>query len=257
MLLSIITINRNNFEGLRKTIESVVSQTFNDFEYIVIDGASTDGSVAIVNEYATKISYWVSEPDKGIYNAMNKGIVKANGEYCLFLNSGDEFESPSSLQTFISCVYEHVDIIYGNILVKGDTVEYVKSYPDKVTFSYFLRESLAHPASLIRRELLLELGKYDEELKICSDWAFFVKAICLKNCSYKHLDITLSTFYLDGFSSDSVNAELIEQEKKRVINESFAAFYEDYQRLESLEKFKAKFMDLKLVRGLKKIGLLK
>ncbi|MDR2910496.1 MAG: glycosyltransferase [Bacteroidales bacterium] len=89
MKLSIITINLNNVAGLQKTIESVVKQTFTDYEYIVIDGGSTDGSADIIKQHANKITYWVSEPDKGIYNAMNKGIRVAKGEYCLFLNSGD------------------------------------------------------------------------------------------------------------------------------------------------------------------------
>lgn len=90
MQLSIITINRNNAAGLRRTIESVVSQTaFNQIEYIVIDGASTDGSKEVIMEFADKLTYWISEPDTGIYNAMNKGIKVATGEYCQFLNSGD------------------------------------------------------------------------------------------------------------------------------------------------------------------------
>jgi glycosyltransferase involved in cell wall biosynthesis len=89
MKLSIITINYNNAEGLKRTIESVTGQTFRDFEYIVIDGGSTDGSTDVINEYADHISYWVSELDKGIYNAMNKGVAAAHGEYCNFLNSGD------------------------------------------------------------------------------------------------------------------------------------------------------------------------
>ena len=101
MKLSIISINRNNASGLRKTIESVVSQTYTDFEYIIIDGASTDGSIGVINEFATPLNLpqrekkehpiinWISELDSGIYNAMNKGILKASGEYLLFLNSGD------------------------------------------------------------------------------------------------------------------------------------------------------------------------
>ena len=113
MKLSVITINFNNRDGLRKTIESVVNQTFKDFEYIIIDGGSTDGSVDVIKEYADRIDYWVSEPDKGIYNAMNKGIDVAKGEYCIFMNSGDCF--------YVNDVYENVfreldgvDIIIGD-----------------------------------------------------------------------------------------------------------------------------------------------
>ena len=97
MKFSIITINYNNCEGLRRTIESVVNQTCHDFEYIIIDGGSTDGSVDVIKQYADQIDYWVSEPDKGIYNAMNKGVAVAKGEYCLFLNSGDSLHNNSAL----------------------------------------------------------------------------------------------------------------------------------------------------------------
>ena len=91
MKYSIITINYNNKDGLEKTILSVINQTCQDFEYIIIDGGSTDGSVDVIKKYADRIDYWVSEPDKGIYNAMNKGIIKAKGEYLNFMNSGDCF----------------------------------------------------------------------------------------------------------------------------------------------------------------------
>ncbi len=91
MKLSIITVNLNNKDGLQKTIDSVISQTFKDFEWIVIDGGSTDGSKELIEKYSDYISYWVSEPDKGIYNAMNKGIKVAKGDYLEFLNSGDIF----------------------------------------------------------------------------------------------------------------------------------------------------------------------
>ena len=86
MKFTIITINYNNVKGLKKTIDSVISQNFSDYEFIIIDGASTDGSVDIIKEYSPHISYWVSEPDKGIYHAMNKGITVSRGEYLLFLN---------------------------------------------------------------------------------------------------------------------------------------------------------------------------
>jgi len=111
--LSIITVNLNNAEGLRKTIESVVTQTFTDFEYIIIDGGSTDGSVEIIKLYADKITYWVSEPDKGIYNGMNKGIMVAKGEYCQFLNSGDWLVNENVLKE----VFADVDIVYGDLKI--------------------------------------------------------------------------------------------------------------------------------------------
>src|SRR5688572_27521016 len=96
--ISIITINYNNLDGLKRTVDSVVNQTWQEFEYIVIDGGSTDGSGAYIESKSKHFHYWVSEPDKGIYNAMNKGIVKATGEYLLFLNSGDHFFNDTVLE---------------------------------------------------------------------------------------------------------------------------------------------------------------
>ena len=112
MKYSIITVNFNNKEGLRKTIESVIRQSFRDFEYIVIDGGSTDGSADILKEYDAQIDYWVSEPDKGIYNAMNKGIVQAKGEYLNFMNSGDYFYDNQVLQHVADYGYD-TDFIVG------------------------------------------------------------------------------------------------------------------------------------------------
>ena len=104
--LSIITVNLNKAKGLQKTIESVIFQTFTDYEYIIIDGGSTDGSKQIIEQYADKITYWVSEPDSGIYNGMNKGIKVAKGEYCLFLNSEDYLLSNEILQNVRNLVQQ-------------------------------------------------------------------------------------------------------------------------------------------------------
>ena len=100
MLFSIITINYNNSEGLRQTIDSVVSQTYHEYEYIVIDGGSTDGSVDIIGFFSDKVDYWVSEKDRGIYHAMNKGVAQAHGDYCIFMNSGDSFYNLKSADNF-------------------------------------------------------------------------------------------------------------------------------------------------------------
>ena len=110
MKLSVITINYNNKEGLKKTIESVVSQIYQDFEYIVVDGGSTDGSIDIIREYDKHIDFWISEPDRGIYNAMNKGIKFSHGEFCLFLNSGDCLLSSTSISQVFPLIPRNIDI---------------------------------------------------------------------------------------------------------------------------------------------------
>jgi glycosyltransferase involved in cell wall biosynthesis len=117
MKFSIITINFNDCKGLEKTIQSVLSQTFADYEYIVIDGGSTDGSVEVIKKYESHITYWVSEPDGGIYNALNKGLCRATGEYVNCMNSGDIFATPHVLQQIVD---ENVPL--GTALIYGDTV---------------------------------------------------------------------------------------------------------------------------------------
>ncbi|MFZ3274524.1 MAG: glycosyltransferase, partial [Lutibacter sp.] len=116
MLLSIITINFNNLEGLKKTMASVLGQTWKEFEYIIIDGGSTDGSAAYIESQSQHLNYWVSESDKGIYNAMNKGIKVAHGEYLLFLNSGDEFYDLEVLEKNNAAIHTE-DFVYFDILL--------------------------------------------------------------------------------------------------------------------------------------------
>ena len=180
-------------------MQSVVNQNYSDFEYIIIDGGSSDNSVDVINKYSDKIDYWVSEPDKGIYNAMNKGIQQAHGEYLLFLNSGDELLGPDSLSS-INNFLKVEDIIYTNLIIKDSQSEYVRKYPEKLSFNYFLSDSLPHPATFIKKSLFERLGNYYEDLKICSDWAFFINAICKYNATFKYYDINLNHFYIMAFN---------------------------------------------------------
>ncbi|GAT62862.1 glycosyltransferase family 2 protein [Paludibacter jiangxiensis] len=202
--LSIISINRNNADGLRKTIESVVSQTFTDFEYIVIDGASTDGSVDIIKQYSGRITYWVSEPDKGIYNAMNKGILKATGEYCLFLNSGDWLVNENILSDIK--FYQRIeDIIYGNLIYlynDKDPSTMFGIIETEITFyNFFATQSIPHQAAFIKRALFEKYGLYDESYSVVSDWLFFVKTIIFGNVSLKYININITNFDPYGISS--------------------------------------------------------
>ena len=121
--ISIITINYNNASGLEKTIRSVVEQTYNEYEYIIIDGASSDKSKEVIQEYQRYIDFWCSEKDSGIYNAMNKGIQKASGEYLLFLNSGDVLNN-SAVLADIHGFLSGEDFVYGDLVfVRGDGEE--------------------------------------------------------------------------------------------------------------------------------------
>lgn len=208
MKLSIITINFNNRDGLRKTIESVVNQTWQEFEYIIIDGGSTDGSVEVIKEFADRIDYWVSEPDKGIYNAMNKGIDKATGEYCLFMNSGDWLYSNDILQT-INNELCNIDIISGDMQY---TTGYTKLSPSTISFRFLYTNSLPHQSSFIRTELLKN-NPYDEKYKVISDWIFFIKTLIIQEGSYKHVNVIISLFDTSGISETNLSLNIKERKK--------------------------------------------
>ncbi|MDI6034171.1 glycosyltransferase family 2 protein [Flavobacterium sp. LB2P84] len=224
--LSIITINYNNLEGLKRTLESVVNQTLQEFEYIVIDGGSTDGSLAYIESQNANIDYWISEPDTGIYNAMNKGIVKANGEYLLFLNSGDHFYNNEVLEESSLYFNSHDLICFDVHMIKNGNSRTVK-HPDKLRFSDFYLNGLNHQSVLIRKELFETVGLYDENLKIVSDWKFFILALFVHNCSYININKTLSTYYLDGISAQLIEGHL--NERNQVLKEYFSAFVLDYE----------------------------
>jgi glycosyltransferase involved in cell wall biosynthesis len=216
MKLSIITVNLNNAAGLQKTIESIISQSYRDFEWIVIDGGSNDGSLDLISQYSDRMSYWISEPDSGIYNAMNKGIIKANGEYCFFLNSGDYFVNENSLSVFFSNDFSE-DVVMGNMFVclNGKVIGKCRG-KEKLTFIDLYDSIIKHQSTFIRLELLRKYGMYDETLKIVADYEFFLKAVGLGNASYKYIDSNIAYFDNNGISNNNPN--LVLQEKKGVIN---------------------------------------
>jgi glycosyltransferase involved in cell wall biosynthesis len=246
--LSIITVNLNNAAGLRKTIESVVNQTFTDYEYIIIDGGSTDGSVEIIKEYADKITYWVSEPDKGIYNAMNKGIKVAKGEYCLFLNSGDWLLLNSTLFSFFS-KFENYDILYGNVMKNYG----LEVFPHKLTLSFFYLDTICHQAAIIRTKLFKEIGFYNENLKIAADWEFFIKAIFINNFSYKYIDVNISNYEGNGLSSTVDSRKIMFEEKKNTFRKYFPNFFDDYELFYINHQELMYYRNSKLIQVVKKI----
>jgi len=230
MKLSIITVNRNNAAGLDQTIQSVIKQTFRDFEYIIIDGASTDQSVEVIKKYSANISYWVSEKDSGIYNAMNKGIRRASGEYLFFLNSGDYLVDNDSLQKVFSLDYSE-DLLYGDLFFKKGEVTYRKNSPRMLSASFLLYGTLPHPATFIKRKLFEIIGEYDEGIKISADHDFFQKAILKLSCTYRHIDEPISVFLLDGISNDITNRDLIRKEHHNSFKNNFPLFFDEYMEL--------------------------
>lgn len=226
-LLSIITINLNDVNGLKKTINSVINQTFQDFEYIIIDGGSSDKSIELIQNNNERINYWVSEKDSGIFNAMNKGIKVANGTYLLFLNSGDVLNGSSALQDFISSPDFEGDIIYGDYKFENGE----KIYPDKLTPYFFIKSSLPHQSTFFHRSVFEKIGLFDEKYTICADRAFYLKCLISNKFIFKHIKYPLTLFELNGISNnDNYYLKKIE-EVDMLWRENFGIFYEDYMSL--------------------------
>lgn len=213
MKYTVITLNLNNLDGLKKTVDSVLRQTCKDYEYIVVDGGSTDGS----KEYlaATEgISRWISEPDKGIYNAMNKGIAMAHGEYCIFMNSGDRFYDEKVLES-VAPSLNGGDFYVGNIvLVLNEKEEYVKS-PKVMTLDTLLNGFIYHQSTFTKTSLLKK-RPYNEQNKLVSDWEKFLKEWFLYDKTYTHVDVIISYFPLDGISY--TQQDLVWKERTGVLN---------------------------------------
>lgn len=220
MKLSIITINYNNLIGLRKTMESVFAQTYCDFEYIIVDGASTDGSKEYLDtiqaDYNTRSLtnklpnlQIVSESDTGIYNAMNKGIRLAHGEYLLFLNSGDYFYNGFIAENF--CKNNQIADIYAGKVVEEGTHRKIAYLRKKVTLWGLFYSSVPHQGTFIKRSLFQQIGMYSEDLKVLSDYEFLLKAI-LNDVPFELCDIIISYVEPGGISSTQIEKMKVEQQ---------------------------------------------
>ncbi len=245
MKLSIITVNYNNAPGLAKTMKSVISQQSADFEYIIIDGGSTDGSVEVIRQFAHKLAYWISEPDSGIYQAMNKGIRQAKGEFCQFLNAGDYLINPEVTGLMLADIPPTCSILYGNKIRRYNGIDRVeKSYAGRpITLFDMYVSTLFHAPAYIKRSLFDHYGLYDETLKIVSDWKFYLIAVGLHNETVVYRDIDVVWFDNQGISS--TNKALDKQEREQVLAavlpESIRSDYREFAR------------DLAIVRKIKKL----
>ena len=256
MLISIITINYNNHLGLECTVESVQNQTYTNFEHIIIDGGSADGSKEYLESQNDKINYWISEPDNGIYNAMNKGIKVAKGEYLFFLNSGDDFVNSKALQSIAQSLSGE-DIIYFNInQVSNFRKVKVKQVPSELSFSYLYHDLPPHQSTFIKKKLFNDYGNYDESLKIVADWKFLILALLKYNATYKHVDKVFTNFYLGGVSSNSESFKLMQAEREIVLNKEFPILLNDLKYKYTLERIIRGLRKSKKIQLLIKLGLI-
>lgn len=231
-MIDIVTINKDNKDGLLQTILSVISQTkFDEINYIIIDGGSTDGSKEIIKKYKNLLGYSASRQDKGIYNAMNKALSHLKGDYVLFLNSGDYLVS----ETIIEQVLNYLDgttIIYGDQMLEGhkkfvnaggvmlcvysnEIVRTPMKSPDKVDEAFFQENSLPHQATFIKCDYH-KTHPYNENYKVISDGLFFRQAIIDDKVSYKHIPVAVACFNVHGISSSEVGRKEMNDYNKTI-----------------------------------------
>ena len=213
MRLSIITINYNNKAGLQKTIDSVICQTFKDYEWIVIDGGSTDGSKELLEQYQQHFAYWCSEPDKGVYNAMNKGIAKAKGEYLNFMNSGDAFYSNNTLEEVFVRNTPYADMVYGDWLRIEKYNKALMKAPNEVSLDFFYTDNICHQAMFIKSSTMKKRG-FDETFQIYADWAKWIEMV-LEGSEFQYVPVIVCCFDATEGLSNTITSNL-EMEKERM-----------------------------------------
>ncbi len=264
MILSIITINRNNASGLEKTMQSVLSQIRADFEYVVVDGASTDGSVEVIERFAKQFENrlkWISEPDKGIYNAMNKGIGMASGDYLQFLNSGDCLVTDTVTEKMSEALVSkgYPSILYGNMIKDMPSGKLIKDRSfagHDISFLGFYNGTLNHSPTYIRRTLFDKYGMYDESLRIVSDWKWFLQVIIFRGEKPAYADIDVTLFDMNGISE--TNKDLDKKERRQVLEQMVpATILSDYEKwffpIEQMKRLKRHPWAYKLVWFLERV----
>lgn len=211
MKITVITISYNAFQDIENTILSVINQTYSDIEYIIIDGGSTDGTIDIIKKYETKISYWISEPDNGIYDAMNKGIQKATGFWINFMNAGDSFYNNKTIERFINTHPSYADIVYGDTMIKlsaGDFLDKPKPIEEITKGMVF-----GHQATFIKAELHKKM-LFDITYKSSGDYNFFYHAYKL---GYKFAYIPIIIANYEGENGISIrNIFLAKKENGKI-----------------------------------------
>ena len=235
MKFSIITVNYNNKDGLQRTIESVINQTFRDYEFIVIDGGSSDGSIDVLNKYNEYITYWVSEPDGVIYQGMNKGISKAKGDYLNFMNSGDCFYDTFVLQEVVNMNLDH-DIIIGQDYHFSPKQQkgFATILPTRTSMITLYMQALPHQSTFYKSELFIN-SLYDESLKLVADHKFNIQKICVDNCRVIYVNKVIC-FRESGGLSDS-NQALSAKESSKVMEQFLPiGVIKDYKTLSYLGK---------------------
>jgi glycosyltransferase involved in cell wall biosynthesis len=214
MKLSIVTITFNDLKGLQDTYRSIRNQTFHDYEWVVVDGGSKDGTREFLQEHDSEIAWWCSEPDKGVYNAQNKGTQKAKGEYCIYMNSGDSFHADDVLEKIFERETD-ADIIYGDwMFVYEDGKVWDLAAPEVADMAFFYDSNICHQAMFVKTQLVLS-RPYDETMKVYADWDEWL-ALCMQGKKFERRDIIVCDFLFGGLSTDEMSKELKEERRTEI-----------------------------------------
>lgn len=215
-LISIITVSYNAVKTIEQTILSVINQAESRLEYIIIDGGSSDGTIDIIKKYSSQIDYWISESDNGIYDAMNKGASKAKGKYLAFLNADDWYE-PNVIKDIINHTDGINDLVYGIIKIHNKTGFL---YAHGASMNNIHNEMIAHPATLIKKDIFYQLGGYDLSYKYVADYDLMLR-LYNRGGKFYFTDKIIANFRLDGASSSYKSLLEKNELKRKYCNRSF------------------------------------
>ena len=231
LIYSIITVSLNARQRIEETAESVSSQQFEAFEWIVIDGGSTDGTLQFL-EREKGVNHLVSEPDDGIYDAMNKGIQYAHGSYCLFLNAGDILHGPAVLKRCKK--YLRTDLVVGEIkIVSPDNPakEGIRRFDTQdIRKKYLYSRTLPHQSTFIKKELFLAHGLYEKKFMIAGDHDFFARVLT-RGATLSFAPCCVSVYCMDGISTTMKNSQIYRDEIAKIRKRNFTFFYRLRRRI--------------------------
>lgn len=210
---TIITINLNNKKGLERTIKSVLCQRFTDFEFIVVDGVSSDGSQEFILEHQSKITKVIIEKDSGVYDAMNKGLAHATGKYIQFLNSGDSLKDEHALESIAKQVNGE-DLIYTDVeLLEGDQLVAMK-FPSELSWRFQMTDMICHQAIFASSALFQKTGKFDLNYRVYADYDWLMKAIRKQRAVYKHIPGFHIIYEAGGISATTDKSKQLTEKDK-------------------------------------------
>lgn len=225
--ISVVTVCYNAVDTIEETIQSVITQTYQNIEYIIVDGASTDATLDVIKKYEGYIDKWLSEPDNGIYDAMNKSVRLASGNWIIFLNSGDIFYKDSILVDVAHCLINATTIYYGNVLMLPKSVIYDGAFSkNKLCRHNICHQSIFYPRSVFNKH------QYDLRYKVFADHAFNMDCMADKNYRFEYVDIIISVYSLDGVSSVSPEIDVcFKKDYPHIVIRNFGLPFYLYSRL--------------------------